>query len=150
MLNMENGDCGKITHEPCNCSLYKLGYTTRLSSIRSLKRINTEGMTFYVDDIVHAVENVFPARFGGSSLDYQVVEQEEANGLSKIMLYINPEISIPDEQEAITILLQAISYNISRDKKVKILKQAESFSIKRQYLYMVGGGKLLPFCKKIG
>ena len=40
------------------------------------------------------IEQVLPARFGGTPLDYQLMEQEEEYGLTRVYLVIHPALKL--------------------------------------------------------
>lgn len=78
MVNVETGDHGVLEERACGCLLHVSGYTIHLRRIRSYGKLTSEGMTFLEGDLISLVEEVLPARFGGSPTHYQFVEEEEA------------------------------------------------------------------------
>ncbi len=109
MLNMENGDYGIIEEKKCGCLFDEYSFFDHIYNIRSYEKITSEGMTFYTNDIVNAVEKEFPKEFGGSSIDYQVVEEENGDGLTRLYIYVNPEIKDIDEKKAKQILFNELN-----------------------------------------
>ena len=49
-------------------------------------------MTFVQTDLLRVLEEVLPERFGGTSTDYQVLEQEDEQGLLRLRLLVSPNI----------------------------------------------------------
>ena len=77
MLNYEIDDYGVVHERSCGCPLHDCGYTSLLYGIRSYSKLLGEGVTLFASDLVRIVEEVLPARFGGSPLDYQMAEEED-------------------------------------------------------------------------
>jgi len=71
LLNVESGDYGVLETRECGCELGALGWKQHLHSIRSFDKLTGWGMTFVGTNLVHIVEAVLPARFGGASTDYR-------------------------------------------------------------------------------
>jgi len=70
MLNMENGDYGVIEEKQCGCLFDSYGFNDHMYNVRSYEKITAEGQTYFINDMANVIEEVFPAEFGGSSIDY--------------------------------------------------------------------------------
>ncbi len=68
-FNSETGDFATLERRDCDCSMGALGLRTHLSDIRSFEKLTGEGMTVVRSDLFRILEEVLPARFGGSGLD---------------------------------------------------------------------------------
>ena len=77
LLNVEGDDCGVIEDRRCGCLLEASGLTEHLRHVRSFSKLTGEGITLVGSDMVRILEEVLPARFGGSPLDYQLLEEED-------------------------------------------------------------------------
>jgi hypothetical protein len=97
LLNTEIGDTGTLVSGPCECRLGRLGYDQRLHTVRSFQKLTGEGVTFRVADVQHLLEEVLPARFGGSVGDYQLVESQDDRGLPRYTLVVSPGLDPIDE-----------------------------------------------------
>jgi hypothetical protein len=84
-----------------------LGYATHMHTIRSWEKLTSEGMTFCGHDLIRLIEEVLPARFGGSATDYQFVESER-NGLPKVDLLVSPRLGPIDEAAVLATALRFI------------------------------------------
>ena len=96
MLNVECDDHGTLLRRSCGCLLDRTGYDLHLHSIRSWEKLTSEGMNFIGADLLRLVEEVLPAKFGGSPTDYQLLEEEEG-GLPKVTLLVSPRLGPLDE-----------------------------------------------------
>lgn len=149
MLNMENGDYGVIEKKNCGCLLDQYGFFDHIYNIRSIEKICSEGMTFYTKDIIDIVEEEFPKKFGGSSIDFQIVEEEDKDGLTHLYIYVNPEIKDINERLAKQILFDRLRPNINRSVRIKFWEEADTFRIIKAYPFETPRGKILPFYQNL-
>jgi hypothetical protein len=74
-INVDSGDCGRLEVGRCSCPLGGAGLDTFLSDVRGYRRLQGVTVTLAAADLV---EELLPATFGGSPLDYQLVERPGA------------------------------------------------------------------------
>jgi len=145
MLNVELGDYGILEHRRCGCLLDELGLHLHLRQIRSFEKLNSEGMTFLGTHVISLLEEVLPERYGGSPLDYQLLEDEEENGLPKVSLVISPEIPDINEQAVVdTVLEQLSSQGPSGIMMTDVWRNLQTLRIIRHKPYSTRALKLLP------
>jgi len=108
MLNTELDDYGVLEKRECGCLLGELGMKTHLRGIHSFSKLTGEGVTLVGSDMVRILEEVLPAHFGGSPLDYQLQEEEDADGLTRLTLVIDPRVPIPDEGQVLAVVMKAL------------------------------------------
>jgi hypothetical protein len=145
LLNVEVGDYGKIRTLSCGCRLDQLGLVDHISNVRSFEKLTGEGMSFIGTDLLHIIEKELPTRFGGTSTDYQMVEEEDRNGYTRLYIYINPEVGTLVDQEVIETVFSLLSRG--RDGKrmmTSIWEQAQTLQVKRARPILSARGKLLP------
>jgi len=148
MLNMELGDYGSIEKRQCGCLFESYGLDEHLYGIRSHEKITTEGMNSNISDILRVIEEVFPEKFGGASVDYQLVEEEKDHGLRRLVIYVSPQVGLPDERRMRNILFENISPNAKRDMRIKTWEQVNTLEIRRDYpLTTIRGKTPLYFYK---
>ncbi len=104
-LNTELGDEAVVEERDCDCLLGSLGLRTHLSEIRSFGKLTGEGVTFARSNLEQFVEVILPARFGGTSMDYQITEEENASGTARLVLRVHPTVGPLDEAAARAALL---------------------------------------------
>jgi len=92
MLNVESDDYGILEERACGCPLESCGFTHHLRDVHSFRKLTGEGMTMVGSQVVRILEQVLPSRFGGSPLDYQVLEEEDEQGFTRLYLLIDPEL----------------------------------------------------------
>jgi hypothetical protein len=146
MLNVESDDYGMIETRSCGCSLESYGFTEHLRDIRSFGKLTSEGVTLVGSEMVRILEEVLPAKFGGSSLDYQLIEEENEKGLSRVSLIISPKIQITDETAVIEAVLDALGRSsVAADLARAHWIQAGTLRVKRMEPVWTARGKLMPF-----
>ncbi len=65
-------------------------------------------MTFLDVDVVRVLEEVLPARFGGGPTDYQLAEDEAADGRPRLRLLAHPALGPLDEPGVVDAFLTSI------------------------------------------
>ena len=98
-INVENGDYGVMETRDCGCALEKAGLTLHLHQIRSFEKFTSEGMNYFYGDLYEIFEGDFPSEFGGSPGDYQLVEEEDDNGQTRLTLVVHPDVGELDEED---------------------------------------------------
>jgi hypothetical protein len=108
LFNVALGDQASLVRRACGCPLEALGWTTHLTSVRGYDKLPAGGMTFLDTDLVRVLEEVLPARFGGGSTDYQVAEEEDGEGRSRLRLLVHPAVGAVEPETLIDVFLSAI------------------------------------------
>lgn len=145
MLNVESGDYGVLVERACGCLIGELGFARHLHTIRSYEKLTTEGTTFLGDDVLRLVEEVLPGRFGGRPIDYQLVEEEEARGLTRVSLVVSPSVGALDEAAVVAATLEALGSGPSyKQMMAGFLRDGGTLRVVRREPYSTQGGKLLP------
>ncbi len=140
LLNVEVGDSGVVVSRKCSCGFEDLGFTDHIHSIRSFEKITSEGMNLSGADISRVVEQILPMKFGGDSTDYQIVEEEDERGVSRLSVIVSPEVGKIDERDLLETILDNLKINFVQD----IFSQADTICIKRIYPVSTEMGKILP------
>jgi hypothetical protein len=93
LINVENDDYGEVSRdtEPCTCELGSLGVRTRVSHVRGMSKVSTQGMSVSGELLERLVSVVLPARFGGAPADFQFVEGGLADH-ARLSLRIDPQV----------------------------------------------------------
>ena len=145
MLNTEIGDHAEIVSRSCECTFGKLGYRRHLESIRGFDKVTSEGMTFFGPDVARLVEEILPRRFGGSMADYQLVEEEDENGLCRYAVLVSPDLGAIDEAALVSLFLGELG-KVRRFYRFKadLWARAGTLDVRRQPPVATSRGKVLP------
>jgi hypothetical protein len=144
-LNIETDDYGVLDQRRCGCPLEELGLLTHVRGVRSFKKLTAEGVTLVGSDMERVLESELPARFGGSALDYQLAEEEDEDGFTRIVIRASPRLDLPDEAALIGAVLEGLrSTSISADLAGRLWNQSGAIVVRREEPRVGGGGKLMP------
>ena len=150
LINASSDDFGILEERECGCSLGALGMNQHLRQIRSAGKLTGRGITLVASDIVHIIEEILPARFGGTAQDYQLVEEEDAAGATHLHLLVSPSISLADENDAASVLLEALSRGTpGAGLQSAMLRSARAVGVRREQPRASLRGKL-PAFKTVG
>jgi len=145
LLNVESGDYGKIRIRKCGCRLEELGFRSHIYDIRGFDKLTGEGMTFIGTDLLRIIEEVLPAVYGGASIDYQMVEEQDESGRTSISVIVNPDIAPLDEKELIkTIMVELGKGGDTQRMMAEMWSQAKMLRVIRRRPYITDAGKFLP------
>jgi hypothetical protein len=145
LLNVENGDYATLEKRDCGCALERVGLKLHLHHIRSYEKFTSEGMNYSYGDLFELFEKVFPAEFGGGPGDYQLVEEEDEQGQTRLSLLVNPAVGELNEEKLLAHLRAALAQGSRGNRFVTELWQdAETFRVVRKPPYASARGKILP------
>jgi hypothetical protein len=145
-FNMGLGDSARIEERDCACMLGSLGLRTHLSEIRSFEKLSSEGTTFARSNLDQTLEQTLPARFGGTPLDYQVVEEEAADSSTLLVLRVHPDVGAIDEEAMRATLLEELARGgFVEAYQTRLLERAETIVIRRLPPLTTRAGKVLPY-----
>jgi hypothetical protein len=144
LLNVSLGDQGTLTERRCGCPLERLGWGTHLHTIRSFEKLTAGGMTLLDVDVVRVLEESLPARFGGGPTDYQLVEDEVADGQPRLRLLVHPDVGplAPEKVEA--AFLEAIGQGSGPGRVFALAWRAgDVLRVERRAPFATQSGKIL-------
>jgi hypothetical protein len=145
LLNVELDDYGLVEQRACGCPLEAIGYRDHLRNIHSYRKLTGEGVTLVGSDMVRILEEVLPARFGGSGLDYQLREEEDERGFTRLNLVVSPKVGHLDEQDVIAAVLEALGKAGAAGEVARAFwSQAGTLRVKREEPAWTARGKLMP------
>jgi len=144
-LNVESGDYATLEKRDCGCALERVGLTLHLHTIRSYEKLTSEGMNYFYDDLFEVLERTIPSEFGGRPGDYQLVEEEDDKGQTRLTLLVDPAVGDLNEENLLSRLQQALGQGSPSNRFMsKVWQDAGTFRIKRQAPYASARGKILP------
>jgi hypothetical protein len=145
LINVESDDYGLVESRRCGCPLEEIGLGTHLRMVRSYRKLTGEGVTLVGSEMVRILEEVLPARFGGSPLDYQLIEEEDDRGFTRLSLVISPRVQVNDEGAVRDAVLAALAGGSdAADAARSLWTQAGTLRVKRMEPVWTARGKLMP------
>ena len=144
LINVESDDYGIVETRHCGCPFESLGFTTHVRDIRSFRKLTGEGVTLIGSDIERILEEDLPARFGGSPLDFQIVEEEDERGFTRLTILAHPRLQIADDQAVVETVLASLARRGEAAEMSKALwGQAGTFRVRREVPSATARGKHL-------
>jgi hypothetical protein len=145
LLNVENGDYGILEKRDCGCDLGRAGLRLHLHRIRSYEKFTSEGMNYFYGDLYEFFESTLPAEFGGASGDYQLAEEEDVDGRTRLTLRADPRIGALDEAKLLARLREELGRRSwGHELQARIWERAGTLRIKRERPLASPMGKILP------
>jgi hypothetical protein len=143
LINASVGDQAEFLDHACECPLAGLGWPRHLRNIRSFEKLTAGGMTFFDTDIIRALEEVLPRRFGGAPTDYQLLEQEDFDGRPALRLLVHPSVG-PVEADAVAdVFLSALGEGSGVERVMTTQwRQARLLRVERRPPLATPGGKI--------
>ncbi|MGH8546608.1 MAG: hypothetical protein ACREX3_23935, partial [Gammaproteobacteria bacterium] len=129
----------------CGCALERVGFTQHLHTIRSFEKFTSEGMNYFSTDLFELLENTIPSEFGGGPGDYQLVEEEDNHGQTRLTLLVHPDIGELNEEKLLTRLQQGLAQGSRNNRFMSgIWQGAGTFRVRREVPHASARGKILP------
>jgi len=132
LLNLESDDYGVVETRSCDCPLGELGLDHHLSNVRSFAKMTGSGMTIIGSDFVRILEEVLPRKYGGAATDYQLLEEEDSQGRTRLSLIISPTVGAVNDGDVIASVLDELRRNVhAGGLTASVWSQAEALQVKR-------------------
>lgn len=145
LLNVESDDHGILERRACGCPLEAIGLVDHIRRVRSFSKLTGEGVTLIGSDVLRILEEELPRRFGGTALDYQLLEEEDERGFTRMALLVSPRVPVADETVMARAVLDALARGVpSADLARAIWTQAGTLRVRRAEPVCTARGKILP------
>jgi hypothetical protein len=145
LLNVANGDYGVLQSRNCGCALERVGLTLHLHRVRSYEKFTGEGMNYFYGDLLGFVERKLPAEFGGGPGDFQLVEEEDGDGRTRLTLRVDPKLGAMDEGRLLAHLRQELGRGAwANEFQARVWDQAGTLRVSREAPLASARGKILP------
>ncbi len=142
LLNVEIDDFGDRIVRRCGCAFDALGFHTHLAAVRSFTKLTGEGTMIPGVDCVRILEEVLPQEFGGRSIDYQLLEAEDAHHLTRLFLVVSPTVGQVDERKVLARFTEEL--HRVQPRGIRLWLQDDTIRIVRREPVTTAQGKLLP------
>jgi hypothetical protein len=145
LLNVAIDDYGVVEQRHCGCPLQDIGCTTHLRRIQSASKLTGEGVTLIGSDMVHILHDVLPGRFGGSALDYQLQQEDDADGFTRLSLVVDPKVKLANEDAVISAVLRELEQSNAMANTAQALwAAAKVMRVERRRPFTTSTGKAPP------
>ncbi|MGH7695903.1 MAG: hypothetical protein ACRENH_13030, partial [Gemmatimonadaceae bacterium] len=142
---------GVVETRECGCPFGAIGFTTHIRDIRSFRKLTGEGVTLVGSHVESILEEDLPAKFGGSPLDYQLIEEEDEQGFTRLTILVSPTVPRADEHAVVAEMQAALrrrggAAELSRE----LWTQASTFRVRREAPRLTSRGKMMPLQPRAG
>jgi hypothetical protein len=145
LINVQNGDYATLARRSCGCALGQVGLTLHASTIRSYEKLTSEGMNYYFVDLYQILETTLPAEFGGGPGDYQLVEEEDRQGQTRLTLRVAPAVGPVDEARLLSRLRAEMARGSRGNRFMEaVWSGAGTLRVSREVPHASQRGKILP------
>jgi len=145
-FNLEIGDTATVEERDCGCLLGQRGLRLHLSQIHSYEKLTGEGVTFARSNLQQILDEVLPSQFGGTSLDYQLAEEETVDGSTQLILRVSPSVGAVDDAKIRDVLLAELGRDsLGAEYQAAIWREADTVQVRREPPRATQAGKVLPF-----
>jgi hypothetical protein len=145
LLNVCMGDTATVSRRECGCGLELDGWKTHIQHVRSFEKLTAGGMTFLDTDVIHVLEEILPARFGGRPADWQVIETIDADDArAGVALVVDPSVGPLDSAEVAGVFLDAIGGGTGGERMMELQwRSGRVLSVVRETPRRAASGKVL-------
>jgi hypothetical protein len=147
MLNVESGDTGELSQRECGCPLQAAGFPIHLTGLHGYDKLTSEGVTFVGSEVFTLLEQELPRRFGGGPIDYQLAEEEDADGVPRVSVVVAPRVGPVDEPALIAAVFEFLEGRDHYGRGVNMAaqwRQAGTLRVVRREPYATGSMKVMP------
>ncbi len=144
-INVESGDSGVVEDRECGCAWEGLGFVRHVRGVWSFSKLTAEGMTLPGGEVLRILEEHMPARFGGGTGDYQLIEADGEAEPTQYLLLVNPALGRLDEEAVRREFLQALEESMTGSRLAgRFLCHARQLQVTRERPVGRAGSKSLP------
>jgi hypothetical protein len=143
LINAEFDDTGIISETTCDCEFARIGFRKQIDQIWSFSKLTGYGTTLVGSDIVRVLEEVLPKQFGGSPIDFQLVETE-AGRQTRMILRVHPRLANVKIGEVRAVFLEEIRKMYGGALTVRDWSHGDAFEVIRKEPATTSTGKVLP------
>jgi hypothetical protein len=144
-LNVATGDYAVLERRACDCALGRAGLSLHIHRVRSFEKLTTDGMNYVLDNLYEALEGTLPSELGGGPGDYQLVEEEDEDGRTRLTLLVDPSVGTVDEGRALECLQEVLERGDGRARYMaRAWEQYGTLRVRRETPRASSRGKVLP------
>ena len=144
-LNTDCGDTARLEHRQCGCALGQLGLELHVSHVRSEQKICLEGITLPADVVHRLADEMLPAHCGGTPADYQLLEEEGADGWTRLVVRVAPELAVASENVIAIVHQVLLEAAAGAPGLAQRIRRSNVVAVRRQRPRFSPGGKLLAW-----
>jgi hypothetical protein len=144
LLNVEFDDFGMLETRDCGCPLAGLGLDQHVSRVRSFAKLTAEGTSITSASVAAIIEDALPRRFGGASIDYQLLE-EDLGSATRLTIVVSPRVGDIDEGAVVAEFLRQVRAGHPALREAsRLWEDSRALRVVRAEPVLTARGKLMP------
>ena len=143
LMNLEVNDSGVLERANCDCEFSRMGFHWRIRDIFSFGKMTGHGMTLIGTELIRVLEQVLPARLGGSPGDYQLIEREGA-AQTNVELRVSPRVRGSSAEKIRACFLEEIRLVYGGSLAGRVWRHAEALEVVLAEPVITRSGKVNP------
>jgi hypothetical protein len=144
-INVSNGDRATLFERDCGCALQRAGLNLHVHAVGSFEKLTIEGLAYSFDMLYELLETKLPDKFGGGAGDYQILEEEGADGQTFLTLLVDPAVGPVDEVRLLERLAAELAKGSRNNRFMTgVWKDAGSLRVRRAPPMASARGKVMP------
>jgi hypothetical protein len=144
LINAELGDSGVLEPVKTEDAATEIGYDLRMHTIRSFRKVTAWGVTLALTDLYTVIEEGLPRAFQAGVGDFQLIEEQDEKGISKIVLNVKSTVDARDSQIKEVFSRELSSKRLYYRAMAESLDEAGVLRIERRDPIATRAGKVLP------
>lgn len=144
LFNVESDDYGVLETRACGCGLEREGFARHVRDVRSFGKLTSHGMTVVAGELSRVLEEVLPARFAASAVDFQLVEVEEPGAATRLRFVVSPRVAASDAALSEALFAALSQGTAAADFARAIWSQAGTVQVVRAEPEVTAMGKTRP------
>jgi len=143
LVNAEMDDGGVLDQAKCQCTYTAMGLTQVIRDINSYGKLTGHGVTLAGTDVVRVLEEVLPARLGGTATDYQLVERD-GGAQAHLSLRVSRRVPLKSREEARRCFLHELRALYGGEIASRLWCDANALEVIHEDPIPTARGKILP------
>ena len=124
--------------------LASLGLDQHVRRVRSFAKLTAEGTSITSSSVAVIIEDALPRRFGGASVDYQLLE-EDLGSATRLTIVVSPRVGDIAEGEVVAEFLRQVrARHPALREASRLWQDSHALRVVRAEPVLTARGKLMP------
>ena len=144
LINAELGDSAVLEGIDSDDAASQIGYNLRMHTIRSFRKVTAWGVTLALTDLYAVLEEDLPRGLNAAVGDFQLIEEQDEEGISGLRLIVNSSVGASDNQVKRAFIRELSKKRMYYRAMAEMVNDAGVLRIERGCPVATEAGKVLP------
>ncbi|MEJ2081547.1 MAG: hypothetical protein P8Y94_05090 [Acidobacteriota bacterium] len=144
LINAELGDSAVLEGIDSDDAASQIGYNLRMHTIRSFRKVTAWGVTLALTDLYAVLEEDLPRGLNAAVGDFQLIEEQDEEGISGLRLIVNSSVGASDNQVKRAFIRELSKKRMYYRAMAEMVNDAGVLRIERGCPIATEAGKVLP------